>query len=150
MLLPDEPILFCDANGIVIIVEWIGFKKRIIPIQHNKLNITNFLLLAPKKDGYPCNSYKAIGENLNRLKGLEVPTDLKMIGEAITPAAQTPRQDKSGRTLGTLYTSFINVTDVKFTLIYKLDSLKVTELDLNSEFKRTNAQTLIVKSKLFR
>jgi hypothetical protein len=49
-------------------------------------------------------------------------------------AVQIPKADSKGKIGGTLYSTFINITDMEFILVYKLDNAKTTKLDLLKEF----------------
>jgi hypothetical protein len=51
-------------------------------------------------------------------------------------------KNESGRVGGTLYTSFINITDMEFVLVYKLDNHKLTRLDLLDEFAKKRKQKI--------
>ena len=61
--------------------------------------------------------------------------DLRAVGNAVATAVQVPREAEGGRVGGTLYSSFINITDMDFVLVYKLDNTRITRLDLNEVFK---------------
>jgi len=47
-----------------------------------------------------------------------------------------------GRVGGTLYSSFIDLTDMQFVLVYKLDNQKITRLDLQGEFTKKRKQKI--------
>ena len=60
--------------------------------------------------------------------------ELRNVGQTVGRAVQPPAKTPEGKEVGTLYTTFINITDMKFVLVYKLDNSKVTQLDLKISF----------------
>lgn len=133
--LTNAHMMFGDSTGNAAVLEWVDGKRKIIPIKDNKLVMTNFLLSDTTRGNYPCYRYSAIEEGLQELeKGESI--DLKKVGNVIARAVQPPRADEKGRIGGTLYSTFINISDMQFVLIYKLDNTKITKLDLKSEFKK--------------
>lgn len=142
LLLPDAHIMFGDAFGNAVVVEWIGFEKKIIPIKKNRLVMTNFLLAAPELGQRPYWRYNVIEKQLKKLQKQDNAVDFESIGQAIRPTVQKPKKDHTGKTLGTLYTSFINITDMEFVLFYKGDNRKRTKLDLCEEFQVTEVKKI--------
>lgn len=140
--LKDAHIMLGDAHGNAVVVEWIDGEKKIIAIENNTLVMTNFLLADPTKGNYPCPRYEAIEKELDKLQVSETPADFKMVGQAIAPAVQIPTKDEKGRTGGTLYTTFLNISDMEFVLVYKLDNTKITKLDLKSEFEENQKKKI--------
>ena len=63
-------------------------------------------------------------------------------GNVIGGAVQLPGKNESGRVGGTLYSSFINISDMEFVLVYKLDNQKLTRLDLSDEFAKKRKQKI--------
>jgi len=135
LLLPDAHIMFGDASGNAVVVEWIGHEKRIIHIEDDKLVMTNFLLAKPEIGGYPCWRYNTIEKGLRKIRSSESPFEIKMLGDAISPAVQKPRKQRDGKKMGTVYTSFINISDMKFALFYEFEDIKRVKLDLKKEFE---------------
>ena len=127
-------LLFGDATGNAVILEWVDGETKIIKIQDNVLIATNFLESKKEAGGYPCYRYDSIEERVNNLKKDEEPIDFRKFGNVIGGAVQPVRMvgDKEA---GTLYSSFVNITDMEFVLVPKLDSSKAISLDLNEEFK---------------
>jgi choloylglycine hydrolase len=62
--------------------------------------------------------------------------DLRAVGNIGAKAVQTAAKDDQGREGGTLYSSFINITDMEFVLVYKYDNNRRIHLDLKGEFSR--------------
>jgi len=143
--LPGSHIMFGDSTGNAKVLEWVNGKKKIIPIENNRLLMTNFLLSDTTKGNYPCNRFNAITESLNQSEENSDTLDLIEIRNAMGQSAQMPKQAKEGRTEGTLYSTFINITDMEFILVYQLDNTRVTKLDLKLEFDKPKIQKIILK-----
>ena len=135
-------LFFGDANGNAIILEWIDGKKHITTIENNVLIATNYLLAAPEAGNFPCYRYQSIEERVSKLKQSEDPINLKSFANVISGAVQVPQKNNEGREGGTLYTSFINITDMEFILVPKLDSEKAIKLDLKTEFLNTKKKKI--------
>ena len=133
--LSNAHMMLGDGRGNAVVVEWMDGQQRIIPIRDNHLIMTNFLLSDPARDQHPCPRYQAIEKQVNRLKEVDRPVDLEDVGNALAVAAQSPRESEEGRVGGTLYSSFINITDMEFVLIPKLDNASIIRLDLIETFE---------------
>ena len=142
VLFPDAHIMLGDASGEAVVVEWIGFEKRVVTMKDNKLVATNFLLEAPELGGQPCWRYNVINKELGKLRKTNELPNLDKIGAIISRVAQAPREDKTGRKLGTLYTSFINISTMEFNLVYKREETCSIKFDLESEFETTEVQKI--------
>ncbi len=140
--LDNAHMMFGDRFGNAKVVEWVNGKRTVVSIKENRLVMTNFNLSDTAPDAISCPRYLAIDQELLRLQGLETPVDLKMVGNAGAKAVQTPRKTAEGREGGTLYSSFIDITDMKFVLVYKLDNSKMTQLDLKAEFEKRKKQKI--------
>ena len=138
----DGHMLFGDNTGNAIVVEWVNGEKKIIQKQGNMLIATNFLLSDTSAGNYPCPRYQSIEQRLNQLNEKEESVDLKQAGNAIAGAVQIPQKDEKGNLGGTLYSTFINVSDMELTLVYKLDNSKLTKLDLKKEFEKSRKQKI--------
>ncbi len=134
--LNNAHMLFGDRSGDAVVVEWVNGQKKMVAIENNRLVMTNFNLSDTPSDQISCPRYLAIEKEIDRLETTKTPIDLKMVGNAVAKAVQVPVKNAEGKEGGTLYTSFINITDMKFVLAYKLDNSKVTQLDLNQEFSK--------------
>ena len=119
--LPDAHMMLGDATGNAVVIEWIDGKQQVIEITDNKLIMTNFLLGNPPEGNHPCPRYNAIQSAIEKLESNEAPIDFLSISQTIGPAVQVPQQDKNGKTGGTLYSSFINISDMEFILVYKIN-----------------------------
>lgn len=138
----DGHMLIGDNTGNAVVVEWVNGEKKIIQKQDNMLIATNFLLSDTSAGNYPCPRYQSIEQRLNQLNEKSESIDLKQVGNAIAGAVQIPQKDENGNLGGTLYTTFINVSDMELTLVYKLDNSKITKLDLKKEFEKTHKQKI--------
>lgn len=135
MALNQSHMLIGDAQGNAIIVEWVDGEKHIIKKEGNSLIATNYLLLKPEAGNYPCSRYASIEERIKEMESSGNPIALSSMATIVTQAYQTPRTLDNGKTLGTLYTSFIDISEMKMVFLPKLDGEKVMQFDLNEEFK---------------
>ena len=133
--LNNAHMMLGDATGHAVVVEWLDGQRKIVPLANNHLIMTNFLLSDPSRGNHPCPRYQSIENSLNQLEESDQVVDLRSIGNAVAGAVQVPRADVDDRVGGTLYSSFINISDMDFVLVYKLDNTKVTRLDLKEEFQ---------------
>lgn len=136
MAVHQSHLMFGDATGRAVIVEWIEGKRHIIEMEGNHLIATNYLLLKPEAGNYPCNRYASIQERILELDAKGGPKGFPGISNLTGGAMQIPREAGNGKTLGTLYTSFIDITNMKMIFLPKLDNTKVIQLDLKKEFKK--------------
>lgn len=143
--LPDAHIMIGDASGNAVVIEWIDGKQQITKITDNKLVMTNYLLGDPPKGNHPCPRYNAIQSAIEKLEANEAPIDFLSISQTIGPAVQPPQEDENGKIGGTLYSSFINISDMEFILVFKIDNKKITKLNLEKEFQGTKKKKLTLK-----
>ena len=143
--LSEGHIIFGDKMGHAAVLEWINKEKKVITLQDNMLIATNFLLSDTSAGNFPCPRYKSIADRLIQLKQSVDVVDLKKVGNAIGGAVQLPKNDTKGKIGGTLYTSFINISDMELILVYKLDNKKITKLDLNKVFENKKRQKIRFK-----
>lgn len=143
--LKNAHILLGDKNGKAIIVEWINGVKNIIEIKNNRLIATNFNLSDPNQTEMTCWRYPIIQNELDKLDLMKEAITFKDVGNVIAKVAQTPRKDSTGKTGGTLYTTFIDLTEMKLILAYKLDNSKVQHLDILKELNRGKSRKIKLK-----
>jgi choloylglycine hydrolase len=143
--LNNAHMMLGDASGNAVVVEWMDGQQRLIPIRDNHLIMTNFLLSDPARDPHPCPRYQAIEKQVIKLKEVNRPVDMKDVGNALAVAAQTPRKMDEDRVGGTLYSSFMNITDMKFVLVHKLDNSRIIRLDLNEVFEGDKKKRIDLK-----
>lgn len=132
--LNNAHMMFGDRTGNAVVVEWLDGERKVVSMLEDRLVMTNFLLSDPSRGNYPCPRYEAIQDGLNQVEAWKKPVDLKVLGNIMAGAVQLPRTDEEGHTGGTLYTTFINISDMEFVLVYKLDMNKITRLDLEEVF----------------
>ena len=141
--LTDGHFLFGDRSGHAVVVEWVNGQRHIVPVTDNKLMVTNFLLTDPTKGNFPCPRYAAMDTEINQIrKQGDNNIDLKKVGNILGKAVQPPTKDNKGREGGTLYSYFIDLTDMQFVLVYKLDNSKKITLDLKNVFAGSKKQIL--------
>jgi choloylglycine hydrolase len=135
--LKNAHILLGDKNGKAVIVEWINGVKQIVTIKNNRLVATNFNLLDTSQTEMTCWRYPIIQKGLDELdaKDRKETIDLKAVGNVIGKVVQQPQTDSTGKVGGTLYTTFIDLTEMKFVLVYKLDNSKIQKLDILKELQ---------------
>lgn len=135
--LKDGHILLGDKNGKAVIVEWINGVKQIVTIKNNRLVATNFNLSDTSQTEITCWRYPIIQKGLDELdaKDRKDTIDLKAVGNVIGKAVQLPQTDSTGKVSGTLYTTFIELTEMKLLLVYKLDNSKIEKLDILKELQ---------------
>jgi penicillin V acylase-like amidase (Ntn superfamily) len=135
--LKNAHIFFGDRNGKALIVEWVNGIKQIVTIKNNRLVATNFNLSDTSQTEMTCWRYPVIQKGLDELdtRDIKDSIDLKAVGNVIGKAVQLPQTDSTGKVGGTLYTTFIDLTEMKFVLIYKLDNSKIQKLDIIKELQ---------------
>ncbi len=138
-------ILFGDKTGQAVVVEWVKGERKLHWIVGNKLIMTNFLLSEPKAGSYPCYRYKSISDRINQLETSGEIINLLKIGNTFGQAVQPARKHENNRFGGTVYTSFIDVTENKFFLSYKLSNKNMIKFDLKEEFSKTKRQKINLK-----
>ncbi|MEM9673630.1 MAG: hypothetical protein AAF992_13645 [Bacteroidota bacterium] len=81
-----------------------------------------------------CPRYAAMQAEIARLEESGEVIDLGVVGNIGAKAVQTAAKDAQGKEGGTLYSSFIDITDMEFVLVYKYDNNRIVKLDLQEEF----------------
>ncbi|MDF1574247.1 MAG: hypothetical protein P1P86_03540 [Bacteroidales bacterium] len=144
IFLNSAHMMIGDGNGNSVLVEWLDGERKVVPMYNNRLVMTNFLLSDPSRGNHPCPRYQYIQSQLNLVEESRQTMNLKVLGRTMAGAVQLPRKDEDGRTGGTLYSSFINVSDLEFVLVYQLDNSKITRLDLKREFEAGKKRKIIL------
>ena len=104
--------------------------------------MTNFLLSEPEAGNHPDFRYNSIIHRINELESSGQEINLNKIGNTFGLAVQPARADENKRLSGTIYTSFIDITDNKFVLSYRLSNDDLVILDLKEEFAKSKRQTM--------
>jgi predicted choloylglycine hydrolase len=138
-------LMFGDSSGNASIIEWVNGEKKIIPITDNKLVMTNFLLSDTTAGDFPCERYNSIDENIKLFEVKQDTMTLARLRNVVGKAVQLPKSNDKGRQIGTLYSTFLNITDMQFVLVYKLDDTKLIKLDLTSEFENKKKRKIDLK-----
>lgn len=136
--LKNAHILLGDKNGKAVTVEWLNKTKRIIVIKNNRLVATNFNLSDTSQTNSTCWRYNIIEKGLDELEARDIKDtiNLKAVGNVIGKAVQLPQADSTGKVGGTLYSTFIDLTEMKFILVYKLDNSKIYKIDILPELQK--------------
>jgi choloylglycine hydrolase len=143
--LNNSHMMFGDKTGKAVIVEWVNGERKLNWIKDNKLIMTNYLLTEPEAGNFPCYRYNSIEERISEMEKSGEEINLLKVGNTFGQAVQPPKESEEGRVGGTVYTSFIDITDNKFFLSYKLSNENVIKLDLNIEFDKIKRQKIKLK-----
>lgn len=143
--LNSSHLMFGDKTGKAVIVEWINGERKLHWMKDNKLIMTNYLFSAPQLGNYPCYRYNSIEDRIAALEKSGEEINLLKVGNTFGQAGQVPGENEEGRAGGTVYTSFMDITDNKFFLSYQLSNINVIKLDLTIEFAKTKRQRIKLK-----
>lgn len=143
--LTQSHFILGDSTGKAVIVEWVEGKQSLHWIKNNRLIMTNFLLSKPEAGNYPCPRFESIQKRVLELEKSQKPITLNSIGNTIGQAVQIPQPNEKGRLGGTLYTSFINLTDKTFVLSFQLSNERILKLDLQTEFDKGISRKIALK-----
>ena len=138
--LTNSHMMFGDKSGKAVIVEWINGERILHWIANNRLIMTNFLISDTTAGNYPCYRYESIDRKIKELENGSEEVNFLRIGNAIAQAVQSPKADENGRIGGTVYTSFINISDMEFILSFKLSNENLVKLDVKKEFEKNKGQ----------
>jgi choloylglycine hydrolase len=142
--LKNAHLLLGDKSGKAVIIEWINGIKQIVAIKNNRLVATNFNLSDTSQNKRTCWRYPLIQKGLDVLDARDTKDtiDLKAVGNVIAKAVQLPQTDPTGKVGGTLYSTFIDLTEMKFILVFKLDNSKIQKLDILKELQTGKARKI--------
>jgi choloylglycine hydrolase len=143
--LKDAHILLGDKNGKAVIIEWVNGVKQIVLIKNNRLVATNYNLSDTSQTDMTCWRYPIIQKGLDELDVSKDTIDLKAVGNVMAKAVQSPQKDSTGKIGGTLYSTFIDLTEMKFILVYKLDNSKIQKLDILKELQTGKTRKIKLK-----
>ncbi|MEZ5016430.1 MAG: carcinine hydrolase/isopenicillin-N N-acyltransferase family protein [Flavipsychrobacter sp.] len=143
IILNNAHMMLGDSTGNAVVVEWLDGVKTITTIKDNRLVMTNFLLADTTQGNYPCYRYNSIIDKMNAAEGKDSLSFLE-VSNFLSGAAQPPNSVE-GKTGGTLYSTFINISDMKLVLVYQLDNKKVTKLDLKKTFAQGKRRKIPLK-----
>ncbi len=127
-------ILFGDKTGKAVVIEWVGGERKLHWMEDNKLIMTNYLFSDSTAGNFPCYRYRSIENRIREMESREEEINLLRVANTFGQAGQPPRADERGRMGGTVYSSFINLTDMEFFLSYRLSNQDIVKLDLKAEF----------------
>ena len=143
--LHNSHMMFGDKTGKAVVVEWVNGERMVHWITDNKLIMTNYLLTKPEAGNYPCHRYRSIEDKIMELEKGGEKIDLLKIGNTFGQVVQPARELENGRIGGTVYTTFMDITENKFFLSYKLSNENVVQLDLTKEFAKSKRQKIELK-----
>ena len=128
-------LIFGDREGKAVVLEWVQGEIRIVRMKENYLIATNFLLSETDPEEILCPRYKSMDERAKLLQVAGEEVNLRSVGNIIGGAVQVPREDESGRVGGTLYSTFIDLSDLTLVVVPRLDNSRALTLDLKEGFK---------------
>ncbi len=146
LALTDSNLFLGDSSGNAVIVEWVEGKKQVIHIAGNQLVSTNYLHSDPAAGNYPCPKYQSIENRIHELESSTNEYGFLEVANCIGGAVQVPQTNDAGRTGGTLYSSFIDLTDQKLVLSYKISNQNMLKLDLKEEFSSTKSRKIMLEN----
>lgn len=123
-----------DAEGNAVVVEWVDGEIRVLKMSGNYMIATNFLLSETDEDEIQCPRYRSMDERARQLIAKGEEADLRSVGNIIGGAVQVAREDESGRLGGTLYSTFMDISEMQMILVPRLDNDQLIRLDLKEEF----------------
>ena len=135
------------STGNAAVLEWINGEKKLVKLENNVLIATNYLLSMKSAGNFPCYRFQSIEDRVTKLNESKETVDLRLFGNVIAGAVQPQRKDSKGKDLGTLYSTFINISEMEFVLVYQLDNSNITRLNLKEEFAKTNKRRIKLKAK---
>lgn len=133
--LKNAHIVLGDKNGKAVIIEWVNGGKEIVPIKNNRLVATNFNLADSSQTEHNCWRYPLIQKGLDALdaRDRKDTIDLRAVGNVMGKVVQVPQLDPNGKLGGTLYTTFIDLTEMKLIFIYKIANSNIQKFDILNE-----------------
>lgn len=130
--LGNAHILLGDRSGNAVLIEWINGVKKTVEIQHNRLVATNFNISDTGHTETSCWRYPLLQKGLDALDARDAKDTitLKDVGNVLGRAVQLPQADANGRIGGTLYTTFIDLSEMQLILVYKLAPSQLYRFDI--------------------
>jgi penicillin V acylase-like amidase (Ntn superfamily) len=143
--LKNAHMMIGDSSGNAVVVEWIDSERVLSWVSNRKLIMTNFLLAKTKKDEIECPRYQSIQAGINDFRKKDVEANLLTVGNMLGEAVQLPRETEKGKLVGTLYSTFLDLKNMKLVYVPKLDSSKVQKFDLIKEFSKTRGRKVKIR-----
>jgi len=142
--LKNAHVMIGDRSGRAVVVEWIDGERRLTWSQENHLVMTNFLLAA-EVNAPRCGRHESIRERIVAFRTQDEEATLLRVGNFIGGAVLLPRPDGEGRTIGTLYSTFLDLTNGQLVFVPRLDSSKAQKFDLTEEFGRKKGRKIVIR-----
>lgn len=142
LILHNAHMMLGDSTGNAVVLEWINNKLQVIPIQDNKLIMTNYLLSDTTQGNYPCPRYNSIAERIAQAEQKGDTVSFLQAANFIGGAAQPERAIENGKTGGTRYSTFINISDMQLVVMSKLDNSKIIKVDIKQQFATGERQKI--------
>lgn len=142
LVLNNAHMMVGDSTGNAAVLEWHGDKLRIVPIKDNKLIMTNYLLTDTTQGNYPCRRYTSIEERIQYAEQKGDSITFLQAANFLGGAAQEARMIEHGRKGGTLYSTFINISDMQLVVVNKLNNANTSTIDLKQRFAMGRRQKI--------
>lgn len=143
--LKNAHMMIGDRSGNAVVVEWVDSERVLSWVSNRKLIMTNFLLAETKQDEIECPRYQSIQARINDFRKKDVEANLLTVGNMLGAAAQLPRETGKGKLVGTLYSTFLDLKNMKLVYVPKLNNSKVRKFDLTKEFSKTRGQKIKIR-----
>lgn len=142
--LDNAHILLGDQKGKAVLIEWVNGVKKTVEIQNNRLVATNFHLSDTAQTARACRRYPLLQKGLDALDARDAKDTitLKDVGNVLGKAVQLPQADASGRMGGTLYTTFIDLSNMQLVFVYKLTNASIRRFDILNELQTGKARRI--------
>ena len=134
-----------DRSGNAVAIEWIDGERQLTWAVDRKLVMTNFLLAGSQQAADACPRYQSIEKRIDAFRAEGEAANLLRIGNFVGAAVQLPRPDGSGKTIGTLYSTFIDLKKMELVYVPRLDSSKARKFDLNEVFSKKRGRKIKIR-----
>jgi choloylglycine hydrolase len=132
--------LFGDSTGTSVVISWENSRQTIYYKNQNYLIATNTSLTQCPGDSCSCWRYKAMEKEIKRLNAENKPHDIKEVGTILGKSVQVAAKNSSGRTGGTLYSTFINISDMEMICVFKYSTQTILRFNLREEFAKRKSR----------
>ncbi|MBH1939615.1 linear amide C-N hydrolase [Mobilitalea sibirica] len=126
-----DHLMFADASGDSVVIEWMENDLKIIPKKEEYQLITNFWLSNPDLGGYPCSRYE-------KAKSMLEDSEKEFTYETMTRILDATSQDWGNG--GTRYSNVYDLNEKVVYVYYMGDFYKPIKINLLNELKKMKAE----------
>lgn len=134
--------LFGDKTGNSVVISWENAAQTLFFRKQNYLIATNTSLTKCPGDSCSCWRYKAMEKEIQRLNAENKVHDIKEVGNILGKAVQVAAKDSGGRTGGTLYSTFFNISDMEMICVFKYNTQHILHFNLKEEFAKSKKRKM--------